>query len=108
MKLMFLSITGELAERFAAQKTKDQLALHGPLAFGQKIPVHDHDGPAVYRVTGVAEFIDGAGGRRILGEDATANAVFVPAGQKHGWLGLRANTLIEHVLGDQALALATA
>ena len=102
--MKFLTLSADQVARFQLLKTSREAAFHGPLAFGQEVPVHTHELTAVYLVQGLAEFV-GTNIRRVLGIDATANAVLVPAGEKHGWIGLRANTLIEHVIGTDVEAI---
>ena len=103
MEFQFLSLTADQLGRFARLKTERELASHGPLAFGQDVPLHDHQEPALYVVDGLAELADGNGTQRALGKDATANAVLVPAGKRHGWRGLREATRIEHCFGNGAV-----
>ena len=95
----FFSLSPEQEARFDGLKTTRELQSHGPLGAGQVVPPHSHAQVALYVVRGAADFI-GQGIRRILGADATANAVLVPAGAEHGWLSAREGTQIEHVFGE--------
>ena len=97
--LTFFRLSPSQQTAFDRARTTRALQNHGPLAFGQEVPVHDHDEPAVYVVDGLAYFKDDQGTCRAIGRDATANAVVVPAGQAHGWQGLFGGTRIEHVIG---------
>lgn len=88
-------------------KSAREVAMHGPLDFGQRVPSHTHAQVALYFVDGVADYV-GDRVRRILGAGATANAVLVMPHEVHGWRALRPETSIEHVFGDEAVQAVTA
>lgn len=108
MKLKFFSLSVAQLALFSKFKTERDLALHGPLMLDQEVPVHYHQESALYVVNGLADFTDGVTIFHRLGNGADINAVFVPAGQKHGWISREAGTQIEHVFGTKAVELVTA
>lgn len=100
MKLQFLKLSDQQMKQFGDMKSSTELQFHGPLQEGQEVPVHTHNKAALYKVEGLAAFNNGANTDKVLGDSQEVNAVLVPAEQLHGWLGLKSNTIIEHVFGS--------
>ncbi len=100
MQLQFFTLSPAQAKKFAELKTTEDLAMHGPLALGQTVPVHTHTKAALYVVEGSAAFTDGQN-EQMLGQNSLYNAVLVPEQYPHGWKSLFSGTLIEHTFSSQ-------
>ena len=100
----FIRLSPAQLQRFQALKTTVGLMAHGPLPEGATVAPHLHEeGEAIYVVDGRAQFLDGGELNAVMGEGHRYNAVRVPVGCPHGWLSLKAQTLIEHALGTASV-----
>lgn len=99
MNYQFFKLTGKQVAEFENLKNAGYTSKHGPLALGQKVPMHTHGEKAMYMVKGVAQFT-GTMVRKVLGKGRRLNAVMVSARQEHGWLGKFDGTEIDQVFGS--------
>ena len=99
--MKWFKLSPEQAKRFGELKSDQELQVHGPLADGQVVPIHDHSDQALYLVKGIAVCRTGDPTKdQILGLGREFNAVLVEPGDRHGWMALIANTVIEHCFGN--------
>ena len=102
--MKFLQLTAGQLAAFAGLKTAKHMRQHGPLQRLGEVPTHTHDEQALYVVSEGAAVCETGdfSAAEVLSMRHPHNAVLVERNEKHGWLALAQNTLIEHAFGQAA------